>query len=284
MKIEAMYLYPVKSVGGIAIDSAEITPTGSLKGDREWIVVNDAGEMRWQGDIPQLTLLSADYGGGVLGLSNKAGERVAVPADHDGARRVVTQYGFDFPAVDAGDEMAQAISDWIGHAVRLVRVGDSAHQWPKVNPVHSVSDKSHAALNARLADEGKPLVEIERFRPNVIFSAERAWQEEESDCIDLGETRLILKEASVRCVLPNISRETAEVAREPLYTIAKLSRERTTGRKASFGIYSRAEGSRLAVGMAEPGQAIIPPRRGSAPPASVCRFRRCDRWPGSPRS
>lgn len=73
MKIDSIFLYPVKSVGGIAVDSAQITETGSLKGDREWLVVNENGEMRWQGDIPALTLLAADYANGALGLSNKAG-------------------------------------------------------------------------------------------------------------------------------------------------------------------------------------------------------------------
>ncbi|PVA05356.1 MOSC domain-containing protein [Thalassorhabdomicrobium marinisediminis] len=248
MKIEALHIYPVKSVGGMPVRSAVITPSGSLRGDREWIVVADDDQVRWQGDIPQLTLLSAKLDGEKLSVRNRAGETVNIDADHAGRDRCVMQYGFDFPAVDAGDEMAEAISDWTGHAVRLVRVGEAAHRWPKLNPVHVVSDKSHAALNDRLADKGQPTVEIERFRPNVILSVEHAWQEEEVSTIDFGDARLVLTEPSVRCVLPNISRETAQVAREPLYTIATMSRERTSGRKASFGIYSRAEGVHLTVG------------------------------------
>lgn len=249
MKIDSIFLYPVKSVGGIAVDSAQITETGSLKGDREWLVVNENGEMRWQGDIPALTLLAADYANGALGLSNKAGERVAIAADHGGAARTVTQYGFSFPGTDAGDEIAQALSDWLGERLRLVRIGAEAHRWPKLNPVHSVSDLSHAALNQRLAQDGKPPVEITRFRPNLILSVSSPWEEEESDRLDFGTASLVLTEASIRCVLPNIDPSTAEIGREPLYTIAQLSRERTSGRKASFGIYSRAEGARLSVGM-----------------------------------
>ena len=254
VRIEGLWIYPVRSIRGIAVRRAEITPSGSLLEDREWLVVDDAhGELRWQGHIPCMALLQAHRTGDRLGISNPAGERVEVDVAHEGPTRRITQHRYAFTGVDAGDEAATALSDWMGEPVRLIRLGEAAHTWGGLKPVHVVGDRSLAAINELLAANGKPSMEIERFRPNVLLGVPAAWEEERRKVIDFGPASLRLREPAVRCVMPSIDRTTAAIDRELLRPIALTSRDRATASRGSFGVYSSAHGRCLELGMTSAG-------------------------------
>ena len=92
--------------------------------------------------------------------------------------------------------------------------------------------------------------------PNVLLAASAAW-EETTPVIELGGAALDLLSPTTRCELPNIDLVDASRGREPLRTIARMSRERDTAPRGSFGVYSWARGPHLAVGMTT--------RRGEAP-------------------
>ena len=146
--LAGLWIYPVKSFGGMRITAPEITSEGGFAGDREWIVVRPDGDMVWQGDIPRMTLMSARLDADGLHLSAPDGSGMTLPRDQSGPEVIVRQYGFDFNGIDQGD----AVSDWLNahlqEPLRLVRIGAQAHQWPKVNLIHVVSLNSLAALNA----------------------------------------------------------------------------------------------------------------------------------------
>ena len=249
MRIDGIWIHPVKSLGGMAVRAAAVTPRGSLEGDREWLVVDPEGRMLWQGDLPRMALLRATLAGGRLTLARPDGEAVALAADHGGVARVVTQYRHAFDGVDAGAEAAGLLSDWLGRPVRLVRIGEAAHRWPSINPLHLLTDRSLAALNARLAAVGAGPMAVERFRPNLLLAAAAPWEEETTPVHDFGEASVHLLAPAMRCELPNIDPRDARRGREPLPTIARMSRERPMALRGSFGVYAWARGLRLAVGM-----------------------------------
>jgi uncharacterized protein YcbX len=250
LTIAGLWIYPVKSLGGVALDRVEITPHGSLRGDREWLVVDAEDRMLWQGDLPRMTLLRVGLTSEALSLARPDGAALSLDPNHDGAGRVVTQYGNSFNGTDAGDAAAQFLSDWLGRPVRLVRIGAEAHCWPKVNPVHMLSDLSLDALNARLVEAGHAPVTLARFRPNVLLAGgSTAFEEESRPLLDFGPATIRLREPATRCELPQISLTDASIGRQPLPTIARMSRERSTARKGSFGVYCQAQGNHLAIGM-----------------------------------
>lgn len=249
-RIESLLIYPVRSLGGMSISSAQITSGGSLRGDREWIVVRPDGGLIWQGDIPRMTLLSARLDHGKLILSGHDGHIGPKAEDVPDGQTTITQDGFRLVGMDQGAEIANWLSDQLGTRCRLVRLGDKAHHWDGLNPIHAISLASLSALNMRLAEHGHEPVEAERFRPNVILSgAHRAFDEELVSEIVFSDASLVVGELCVRCELPNISRRDASRGKQPLKMIGAMSRDRHAARPASFGIYCAAEGHCLRLGM-----------------------------------
>jgi uncharacterized protein len=249
--IERILIYPVRSLGGMTMTQAEITPAGSLLGDREWVVVRPDGSLLWQGDIPRMTLLSASLVDGELAVRGHDGALGPRPKDGVGGVTTVRQDGYSVPGTDQGDDIAQWLSAQLEAPCRLVRTGAEAHRWGGLNPIHAVSLVSLAALNERLVDQGYEPVEVERFRPNVVFSGRHdAFDEERVETIEFDGASLLLREPCVRCELPNISRVDASRGKQPLKLIGAMSRNRPSARPASFGTYCAARGEVLRSGMA----------------------------------
>lgn len=248
--IEQIFIYPVKSLGGMAIPEAEITASGSLVGDREWIVTRPDGRLLWQGDIPRMTLLSARLEGGALILRGHDGSSGPKPRDASAPHVTVQQDGHHLSGMDQGDQVANWLTDQLGSACRLVRVGVEAHRWAGLNPIHVVSTVSLSALNSRLAELGEAAVEMERFRPNIVLAGTHAaFTEEVTAQLQFGDASLSLREPCVRCELPNISLKDATRGKQPLKLIGNMSRVRPAARPASFGTYCTAQGKSLRLGM-----------------------------------
>lgn len=249
-RIEGLLIYPVRSLGGMRVSSGQITTSGSLHGDREWIVVRPDGSLLWQGDIPRITLLSARLDYGELVLSGPNGDIAPRAEDVPEGHTIITQDGFRLVGMDQGAEIANWLSDQLGTRCRLIRLGNEAHRWGGLNPIHAISLVSLAALNTRLAEQGHEPVEAERFRPNVILSgSHQAFDEELVSEIAFSGVSLMAPEPCVRCELPNISRRDASRSKQPLKMIGAMSRDRSAARPASFGIYCTANGQSLSVGM-----------------------------------
>ncbi|SDH11217.1 MOSC domain-containing protein [Pelagibacterium luteolum] len=248
--IQDIFIYPVKSLGGMAIDEAEITSSGSLVGDREWVVTRPDGSALWQGDIPRMTLLSARLEGADLVLRGHDGSVRTQPRDAIGPHVTVQQEGYYLSGVDQGDAVAEWLTEQLGAECRLARVGREAHQWGGLYPIHVVSSVSLSALNLRLAALGEASVEVERFRPNIVLAGTHAaFAEEEVTQLQFDGASLSLREPCVRCELPNISTKDGTRGKQPLKLLGRMSRERPAARPASFGTYCTAHGTYLRVGM-----------------------------------
>jgi uncharacterized protein YcbX len=247
--IRELWIYPVKSLGGVRVEQAVITTAGSLALDREWLVVDAADKMVWQGDIPRMTLVRVALDAARLTLTMDGMDPLVVARDHGGEPRTLTMYKRTFTGIDAGDAAASWLTRALGQSLRLVRVGDAAHRWDGLNPVHVVSDASLLALNEALIEHGHEDVVPRRFRPNVILGNGDAFVEEKNTVLDFGDAKLHLREPCVRCELPNISLVDASRGKQPLKLLGKWSEARPTAKPASFGTYCSAEGAVLRTGM-----------------------------------
>ena len=58
MRVTGLRLYPVKSLGGVEVESAVVEPSG-MAGDRRWALVDDAGDQVTAREVHQLLRVTA---------------------------------------------------------------------------------------------------------------------------------------------------------------------------------------------------------------------------------
>jgi uncharacterized protein len=226
-----LYVYPVKSCRGIALDEARLTERG-LAHDREWMIVDAGGRFITQRELPRLALIKTELSDTALRLSAPGLPALEIEFDRDGARRNVTVWRDTLPAIDQGDDAAQWLSQWIGAPARLVRFdrtvkrmcnpdfagpGGAHHAFADGYPVLVLSQGSLAELNRRLA---APLP-VDRFRPNVLLAGIDAHDEDHFAAIEIGRARLKLVKPCTRCQITTTDQLSAKVGIEPLPTLAQ---------------------------------------------------------------
>lgn len=259
-RIESLHVHPVKACAGLRVPRLRFDADGVLEDDREWVIVDERGEVTWQGAQPRLALVRPARTGGALALTSPGARTAALVP---GTPRVVQAWSDDkrrmesLEGEDGGDEAAALLADVTGAALRAVRLARAARLREGVNPVHLASTQSLDEVQQALAASGLPPVPMARFRPNVVLSAcdGAAWAEERVarwTARDRGSPSLLVIGPCVRCVVPNVDLETAEVAAEPLRIIARQSRARRDGGPPVFGIYARPSGA----GVLEEGQEL----------------------------
>lgn len=257
LKVSALSIHPVKSLGAIALDSVNVDRFG-LHNDRRWMVVDAAGVMRTQRQLPRMTLVQTELIDGVLRLSAPGCDALTITVNLDSERSIVRVWNDRCSAIDCGDEAALWLSRFLGEPSRLVYFPDS--ELRQVDPDYAnrgegtafsdgfplllISQPSLNDLNGRLASP----VTMQRFRPNLVVDgcapyAEDGWQK-----IRIGGLTLRIVKPCSRCVIPTIDLETGEKGAEPIKTLAGY---RMRENKIFFGQNVIAEGEgTIEVGMA----------------------------------
>ena len=95
-------------------------------------------------------------------------------------------------------------------------------------PFLIISQASLDDLNSRLDSP----VEMNRFRPNIVVSGSKPFEEDTWKEIQIGECRFQIVKPCARCEITTINQQTAERGKEPLRTLATYRRD---GNKVLFG-------------------------------------------------
>lgn len=228
--VTALHVYPVKSCRGIALDVARIADTG-IANDRRWLIVDPNGRFVTQRETPRLALVGTRLERDSLALELPGAAPLAVPPLADGDAREVVVWGDRCPGLDCGDEVAGALSEFLGRDVRLVqfdprgeRLADPAYtgdvvarvRFPDGFPLLLVGEESLADLNSRLPSP----VPMDRFRPNVVVKGLVPYGEDSVREFADGALRLRPVKGCTRCKITTTDQATAEVTgEEPLRTL-----------------------------------------------------------------
>jgi uncharacterized protein YcbX len=228
--ISALNVYPVKSCRGIPRDRVHLTSTG-FDGDRQWLVVTEAGRFLTQRELPRLALVAISVGARALTLAAPGMPGLIVPVQLQGAGLHVTIWNDHCAARDAGAEAAQWFSTFLGRAARLVQFDPSvprpsSRQWTQglealnafsdAFPILTISTASLNDLNRRLET---PLP-MSRFRPNLVLDGLQAYDEDRIHELVAGDLRLRIVKPCTRCKITTTDQATGEVVGiEPLTTL-----------------------------------------------------------------
>lgn len=258
MILDAISIYPVKGLRGIAVQEATVEPWG-LQGDRRWMVVDSGGRYLTQRDLPGMARVAAvpDPGGITLSADGMAPLHIPVPR----APVEVLVWRDQVAAQEAGPDSAAWLSRALGHPCRLVHMGDPAaargvdprYARPEDRvsfadgfPVLAVNAASLDDLNAHLAQP----VPMDRFRTNLVVSGAPAWVEDGWASLHVGPVPFRGPKTCGRCVVVTTDQATGARPRdrEPLRTLAAF--RRGGDGRVIFGMNLIPDGTgRIAVGM-----------------------------------
>lgn len=237
MRIEAIYISPVKSLALQRVERATLDKHGIFE-DRRFFLVSDQARLVTQREVATLTQVRASYTRDpeVLRITLPDG---GVAEGVPGGAEPITSRFFgerDVEGFVVEGDWAAALSEFAGMPLRLVRAAKSAFDG---FPVSIVSTASVEALRAH---SGEQSIDERRFRPNFFISGcdahgEDAWI---GHSVRLGASATVrVAMADPRCAI--ITHDPDTGARD-LSTLKMIAAYRPMeSKEVNFGVYASVE-------------------------------------------
>jgi uncharacterized protein len=238
MQITQIWIYPIKSCAGVGLSEGVLGERG-LQHDRQWMVVDQAGKLVTQREVPRLVWVRPQVTDTELIVNAPEMPELRLKRSETGESKRVSVWNDVMDAVNFPEAR-----EWFRHYTKkdvdLVYLPDSSPRPmnPKFgtrqltfvdgNPLHIISESSVAELNQRLATP----IELSRFRANLVFSGAEPYAEDAWTKIKIGDIPFSVYEACQRCVMLNVDPASAVTGKEPLATLARYRRQ---GQHVLFG-------------------------------------------------
>lgn len=244
MHITALYVYPIKSLGGISLTTSEVEERG-LTYDRRWVLADKQNMFITQRQHSEMAFFEVSIEqNGLRVFNRKSGNETTVPFEpQTNDYQDITVWDDTVKAVRVSDKTDAWFTAELGFECSLfyqpdgsVRPADSKYSITGKEhvsmadgyPILVVSQASLDDLNARI---GQPM-ELARFRPNVVIEGCLPFEEDDLREIKIGDVALYGVKPCARCVLTTIDPATGTKGAEPLKTLATF---RKSGNKIKFG-------------------------------------------------
>ncbi|XP_060034447.1 mitochondrial amidoxime reducing component 2 [Erinaceus europaeus] len=264
--VAQLCIYPVKSCKGVPVSEAECTPMGFRCGDlqdRFWLVIKEDGHMVTARQEPRMVLVSVTPEQDRLVLTAPGMDHLIIPTKQPPSNKLhnCRLFGLDIQGRDCGNEAARWFTDYFKtEAYRLVQFEENMkgrQSWkifpdfvqkyqvayPDCSPVLIISDASLADLNTRLEKK----VKMEYFRPNIVVTGCKAFEEDTWDELLIGNVEMKKVLACPRCIMTTVDPDTGVIDRkEPLetlksYRLCDPSEKPIYKSSPLFGIYYSVE-------------------------------------------
>lgn len=244
MQLQDIYIYPIKSLGGIRLEESKLEERG-LKFDRRWMLVDKEGMFLSQRTFPEMALLQVEVGEESLVVFHKKDNvhRIQVPfLPQSDIFKSVQIWEDEVIGQIVGEKVSKWFSGILGMECDLVIMPESTER--KLSPKYAVNNESVGFADAMpylligqasldgLNSKLEKAVPMDRFRPNLVFSGGLPFEDDAWDKIKIGEAEFKITKPCARCVMTTVNQETAEKGKEPLKTLATF---RTFDNKVMFG-------------------------------------------------
>jgi uncharacterized protein YcbX len=245
MNVSQLYIYPIKSLGGVSVSSANITDRG-FKHDRRWMLIDNNNRFLSQREISEMALLQVEILQNGLKVYHKKEQtnfiEIAFGLTIPGKINVDI-WGSFCEATLVNENADKWFSSILNFPCRLAYMPDSTrlaideHYAVTINDVTSFSDGypilmiSEASLEY-LNNKMEEVLPINRFRPNLVFSGGSAFIEDTMREFTINSCTFFGVKPSARCVVTTINQDTIEKGKEPLKTLSVYRRKDT---KVYFG-------------------------------------------------
>lgn len=241
--ISALYVYPIKSLGGVSLSEASVTDRGFAY-DRRWMLVDAEGKFLSQRQLPQMALLQTSIvEQGIVVFDKEKNTQILVPFESQSSSDIEVVVWDDACRANTYEKyIDEYFSDMLGLVARLVYMPQESSRYVEENyakhkeitsfsdgyPFLLIGQGSLDELNSRLACP----VPMNRFRPNMVFEGGASFVEDTWNDFVVADITFRCAKPCSRCVVTTIEQETALKGKEPLKTLATY---RSKNNKILFG-------------------------------------------------
>lgn len=244
--LSEIYIYPIKSLGGIALKQSFAEDRG-LKYDRKMMLVDKNGRFITQRDYPQMALLKTDLSDNKFIVTNKknSSSLTILHEQNTGDKLSVIIWEDNCLAEKVSLEADDFFSDALSIKCSLVRMPESEKRevdkkkkhlseshlvsFADAYPFLIIGQSSLDDLNSRLQEP----VSMDRFRTNFVFTGGEPYCEDNLSNFKIGDVKFFAAKPCARCVITTIDQQTAIKNKEPLATLSKY---RNFNNKVMFGM------------------------------------------------
>ncbi|HEY0652557.1 MAG TPA: MOSC domain-containing protein [Chryseosolibacter sp.] len=246
LTLREIWIYPVKSLGGIQMEKANAMGKG-LEFDRRWMLIDEHNMFMTQRVHTQMAMFKLTLSDRNITVAKKNAEResaITFSADSIpvGEKMRAKIWDDDVEVFEVDPGLSKWFSTHLKMSCRLVtfpeknprpvdpkyKVNNEHVSLADAYPFLIIGQSSLDDLNTRL----KEPVPMNRFRPNFVFTGGAPFEEDTWREFKIGDKRFVGVKPCARCVLTTVNQETGEKGIEPLFT---LSTYRKREAKVLFG-------------------------------------------------
>ena len=230
LRLTEIWIYPIKSMGGIRLNSAKVEGKG-LKFDRRWMLVDENNTFITQRKISRLALFKLEMKLDFF-LVRFKNESIELPfyTQQISQPILATIWDDQVNTVEVSEKCNEWFSEKLGFRCKLVSFPEENTRL--VDPIYAIS-QDHVSLadgypilaigQSSLDDLNQKLgvpVSMDRFRPNLVFTGGQPYEEDSWKEFTIGMNKFMGVKPCSRCVLTTIDQLTGEQGKEPLATLA----------------------------------------------------------------
>jgi len=237
LKVSGLFIYPIKSLPGIALTEALVTEKG-FEHDRRWMLVDENNLFISQREAPQMTQLIISVKDDGLHIKHKTKNgAITIPFYSLGIDTdvQVTIWDDTCNATYVSDAADQWFSEMLEIKCRLVYMpddtrrivdqqyapGDLVTSFADAYPFLIIGQASLDDLNERLTEA----LPMDRFRPNIVFTGGQPFEEDLMGSFTIGNIHFYGVKLCARCIITTINQQNATRGKEPLKTLASYRRK-----------------------------------------------------------
>lgn len=234
MEISQLYIYPIKSLGGIPLNTSFVEERG-LRFDRRWMLVDENNCFLTQRTLPILSAFAVSITKDSLKITNNTNQSsINVPfIPKSNIFKKVKVWDDELIAETVDESVSKWFSDQLNTKVDLVFQHDDAIR--KIDAKYTVNGNEHTNLS-----DGYPILIIseaslaflntkcpenllmERFRPNIVLKGCEPFFEDTFKAIKINLVELYGVKPCARCIVTTLDPETQKFSKEPLLTLSKF--------------------------------------------------------------